>query len=274
MVCNVLHGEPFHLLFTSWPIMPLFKFLSLLSLCALSACAPHASHHAPTATIEAGVVIGTTTAVPGAASATVVNKFLGVPFAASPTRFAPPTSATPWSKPYNASFYGKTCPQQFSYPEAMRKQIMGLFDNPPPPGGEGEDCLNVNIFVPATPTMNKTVMVWIYGVRSCRLGNKSLTTCLGQSHVWLQCSGDLRWYKLRCESRRHHSGNQLQDECMFNTSSQSTSEPMILTYTRCLAFQARRCSLPTQQIWASWINTSLFNGFKATSMHSEALLTR
>ena len=150
---------------SSWPSrkMAVLQILIATSLIALCSGAPN-SGKAPAATIDAGVIVGTTTAVSGSA-ATVVNKFLGVPFAASPTRFAPPASATPFSQPFDASKYGLTCPQQFDYPEAAREQEMFFFDNPPPPGGEGEDCLNVNLFVPATETKDKSVMVWIYGVK-------------------------------------------------------------------------------------------------------------
>lgn len=143
--------------------MTFFPALATLALCTLVSCAP-TSGQAPIATIENGVVIGTATKVPGAASATVVNKFLGVPFAASPTRFAPPATATAWTKPFNASRYGDTCPQSFVYPQQARTFDMKLFDDPPPLGGQSEDCLNLNIYVPATATKNKTVMVWIYGV--------------------------------------------------------------------------------------------------------------
>ena len=139
------------------------RLLALLALSSLSSCAPQPSK-APRATIEAGVVIGAATSVSGAASATAVNKYLGVPFAASPTRFSPPASATAFTKPFNATRYGLTCPQQFNYPAAARAAQIEFFDTPGPPNGEGEDCLNVNIFVPVTETKNKTVMVWIFGV--------------------------------------------------------------------------------------------------------------
>ena len=135
------------------------RLLALLALSNLSSCAPQPSK-APRATVEAGVVIGTATSVSGGASATAVNKYLGVPFAASPTRFMPPASATPFTEPFNATRYGLTCPQQFDYPAAARQAQIAFFDTPMPAGGEGEDCLNVNIFVPVTETKNKTVMVW------------------------------------------------------------------------------------------------------------------
>lgn len=66
----------------------------------------------PTVTIDSGIVVGTTTALP---SATVrVNKFLGIPFAASPPeRFSPPQSAQSWSGALDASAFKPACIQQF-----------------------------------------------------------------------------------------------------------------------------------------------------------------
>ena len=145
--------------------------LALAACAVVGFCSPTYSA-APTATIDAGVIVGTTTSVSGA-SATVVHKYLGVPFAASPTRFAPATAPSPRSQPFDASKYGFVCPQQFNYPETTRNVTMELLDNPPPPVGEHEDCLNLNIYVPATATSQKTVMVWIYGVsrsNDCRNG--------------------------------------------------------------------------------------------------------
>lgn len=66
----------------------------------------------PTATIDAGIVHGTTTSLP-AATATV-NKYLGIPFAASPpVRFSPPEKPQSWSTPMNATAFKPACIQQF-----------------------------------------------------------------------------------------------------------------------------------------------------------------
>ena len=66
----------------------------------------------PTATIDVGEIIGTTTVPP---SATVtVNKFLGIPFAVTPPeRFAPPVPAKKFSKPVVAQAWSPACIQQF-----------------------------------------------------------------------------------------------------------------------------------------------------------------
>jgi carboxylesterase type B len=137
-----------------------------------------AAPHAPTATIDAGVVIGTTTSVAGA-SATIVNKFLGIPYAASPIRFAMPTKPAHWSKPYDASNYSWTCPQQFSYPEEARELQMAQA-NSDLIADEGEDCLNLNIWVPKTPKRGKAVMIWIHG-GDMTTGSSALTSTDGTS---------------------------------------------------------------------------------------------
>jgi hypothetical protein len=69
----------------------------------------------PTATIKSGVLMGTTTSIP---SATVlVNKFLGIPFAAAPTgsaRFSAPQLLAGWSEPKDTKKFSPACIQVFS----------------------------------------------------------------------------------------------------------------------------------------------------------------
>ena len=144
---------------------PLLRLLvTVVALFGVGDAAPAtSSSSAPSVTIDSGVVVGTTTVLAGAT--VTVEQYLGIPFAASPTRFAPPANPTPWQAPYQATKYGPACIQQFNYPETSRNASIAWFDTPPPPAGESEDCLNLNVYVPATPGKNKTVMAWIY-VRS------------------------------------------------------------------------------------------------------------
>ncbi|KAJ9641752.1 uncharacterized protein PV06_03775 [Exophiala oligosperma] len=147
-------------------------FVAIAAICALSAdAAAIVTSAAPSVTIDSGPVVGTTTSPPGASA--TVDKYLGIPFAASPVRFAPATKPTPWREPFQATKYGPACIQQFPYPEASRNLSIAWFNTPPPPAGESEDCLNVNVYVPGTPGSNKTVMAWIYG-GSLRMGANSL----------------------------------------------------------------------------------------------------
>lgn len=91
----------------------------------------------PTATIDAGVVIGTTTSLPYATA--TVNKFLGVPFAKSPpTRFAPPQEPAHFGT-LETKQWSPACIQQFVYPKAASEFTQAVFNYPPPQ--ESEDCL-------------------------------------------------------------------------------------------------------------------------------------
>ena len=131
----------------------------VLSALSLPSNTGHGGH--PTVTIDSGALQGISTSVPG--TAREVNKFLGVPFAAPPVRFSPPQPPESWETPYDATKYGPACVQQFSYPELTRAATIQWFNTPPPPAGESEDCLNLNVYVPQTPG-KKAVMAWIYGV--------------------------------------------------------------------------------------------------------------
>ena len=66
--------------------------------------------NAPTVTIDSGVVVGTSTNIPGASP---VVKYLGIPYAAPVERFSPPMRPAKWDSPLNATAYGQTCIQAF-----------------------------------------------------------------------------------------------------------------------------------------------------------------
>jgi carboxylesterase type B len=133
----------------------------------------------PTVTIDAGEIVGTTTSL--STAATLVNQFLGIPFAASPPeRFAPPEKPTQWPQPLDTKERKPACVQQFnckpSYlrsshglqltfidPEANRDFVQQIFNHEAPE--ESEDCLYLNVFAPASPPAGKgrAVLYWIYG---------------------------------------------------------------------------------------------------------------
>ncbi|PGG99296.1 hypothetical protein AJ79_08563 [Helicocarpus griseus UAMH5409] len=139
--------------------------LTSLALCAITAASTpsyDAKPQTPTVTIDSGVVAGTVTRLPS--SETTVNKFLGIPFGAPPVRFTPPKPVAPWDSVYDASDYKPACIQQFSYPEEARKRAIEWYNTPGPPAGESEDCLNLNVFAPASGSGSpKAVLFWVYG---------------------------------------------------------------------------------------------------------------
>lgn len=74
---------------------------------------PSASSHnvpaAPSATLDAGVIVGTTKTPLG--SRVTVNQFLGVPYAAKPVRFGMPEPPTKWKYPLETTKQAPSCYQ-------------------------------------------------------------------------------------------------------------------------------------------------------------------
>lgn len=67
----------------------------------------------PVATVLQGSILGISTNVPGAVLP--VHKYLGIPFAAPPKRFSPPTGPGPFvPNPYDASTLKPACVQEFN----------------------------------------------------------------------------------------------------------------------------------------------------------------
>ena len=162
--------------------LPVMAFLTL-SHAALLLTAVFASPSVslPTAVIDSGPIVGTTTLLPSATA--TVNKFLGIPFAASPPqRFSPPNVVQSWHQPLNVSAFKPACIQQFNCkaiiklvmlhtrpltffedPETVRDVTIAIFNTPPV--AESEDCLYLNVFSPSAPPPagGYAIMFWIYG---------------------------------------------------------------------------------------------------------------
>jgi acetylcholinesterase len=147
-----------------------FLWAKLFALCAATAtvfAAPSPTTYAtpPIVTLDKGTFIGT--------SNDGVNAFLGIPFAQPPVgylRFRQPQSLAPYSAgTYNATAFGLSCPQQaaaLAIPSGLPEETLealALEAGTPPPNGE--DCLTINVFVPANATCGAMlpIVVWIYG---------------------------------------------------------------------------------------------------------------
>src|ERR1039457_654208 len=85
-----------------------------------------------------------------------VRTFKGIPYAAPPVgplRWKAPQPAAPWTGVRQATGYGARCMQAPIYSDMIFHDT-----------GPSEDCLYLNLWMPATPVQPKLpVMVWIYG---------------------------------------------------------------------------------------------------------------
>ncbi|KAF8513089.1 Carboxylesterase [Gautieria morchelliformis] len=131
-------------------------------------------------TVQSSPVVITTSGILQGAEQDGVISFKGIPFA------LPPVGSLRWEPPIpllsldirNATALGPACLQQFTF--ATQNMSEFLFNNPPPPG-ESEDCLFLNVWAPVPSTgSTKPVVVWIYG-GSLQFGTGSLAVYDGTS---------------------------------------------------------------------------------------------
>lgn len=129
---------------------------------------------APSAVVDAGVIIGTATTLPS--STAKVKKFLGIPYAQPPVdqrRFLPPEPITTLEQsPLKATAWGSKCLDYTSselstmFSNTHRPQPLifnSLVDDGIP---ESEDCLFVNVYAPDQvncSTALRPVLLWIHG---------------------------------------------------------------------------------------------------------------
>ncbi|XP_036605948.1 cocaine esterase-like [Trichosurus vulpecula] len=136
----------------------------VLTLGALSLLIQAPGHHADdlTRTTEFGQIQGTQINIKGIDKD--VNVFLGVPFAKPPVgtlRFSPPQPPDSWSNVRDATSHPPMCLQDINLLEkiirAMKLNI--------PITANSEDCLYLNIYVPAhaKERARLPVMMWIHG---------------------------------------------------------------------------------------------------------------
>jgi para-nitrobenzyl esterase len=109
---------------------------------------PAFSQSAPQVKTKAGIVEGKDDGV--------VRAFLGIPYAAPPVgdrRWKPPVPSAKWSGARKATDFGAHCLQGNVFGDMVFRD-----------SGGSEDCLTLNVWVPAKPSSAKLpVMVWIYG---------------------------------------------------------------------------------------------------------------
>ena len=87
-----------------------------------------------------------------------VSRFLGIPYAASPTgsrRFKAPAPPAPWTGVREATAYGPTPPKP-DYPAPFDRLLAE-------PNIAGDDWLNLNVWTPDPAGAGLPVMVWIHG---------------------------------------------------------------------------------------------------------------
>src|SRR5580658_9731357 len=121
---------------------------ALLALAALFLAAAFTTASAQTVVTDTGTFIG----VPSPSDPTAVEVFFGIRYAAAPegaARWTPPQPPTPPAGTVLADFPGPACPQAGSTV----------------PLPQSEDCLFLNVYVPATskPHSKLPVFLWIHG---------------------------------------------------------------------------------------------------------------
>ncbi|KAF4587403.1 carboxylesterase domain-containing protein [Ophiocordyceps camponoti-floridani] len=136
---------------------------SLAHLLLLLTASGLATASCPTVTAESGIFMGSETKLPSPDSP-IVNRFLGIPFAEPPIRFQLPEPARRSRQVYNATDFKPACIQKFDGPLPNKRRIKEWFNTPPPPAGESEDCLYLNVYAPVGATQgSKAVLFWIFG---------------------------------------------------------------------------------------------------------------
>ncbi|KAM4889466.1 cholinesterase isoform 2-T2 [Thomomys bottae] len=131
-------------------------------LCPLLLCLfvekSHSTEGDTLVTTQTGTVRGMNWAVLGG----TVTAFLGIPYAQPPLgrlRFQKPRAVRKWPDIWNATTHANSCYQNIdqSFPGFSGSEMWN------PNTRLSEDCLYLNVWVPAPRPLNASVLVWIYG---------------------------------------------------------------------------------------------------------------
>jgi para-nitrobenzyl esterase len=93
-----------------------------------------------------------------------VAVFKGIPYASIPARFLPPAPAVTWFGVRDTLAFGPACPQNTGPPPAGRvAEVQTVFGMPHRETEEGENCLVLNVWTPATDGAPRPVLFRIHG---------------------------------------------------------------------------------------------------------------
>jgi carboxylesterase type B len=140
---------------------------------ALISCLAHAGISIaapPTVTLESGTLEGISNT---GNNNRIVHRYLGVPFAKPPKRFAPPEALEPSNRTLKADLKGPACIEVGGSTGASAGSLVP----------SSEDCLFLNVYAPAPAPdgkAEKAVMVWLFG-GALQFGSASVPTYDGTS---------------------------------------------------------------------------------------------
>jgi hypothetical protein len=241
-------------------------------------------HHAPTATINAGTIIGKTTSLPAALGP--VNQFLGVPFAKSPPeRFSPAQPASRFVEPFNATEFKPACIQQFrcrchtKRAKCIPYQHQQIHKQP---------RISINTSSTTLPRLSqRTVCTSMFSLRQSQL--LVLVNLSYSGSLVVHYNSGMRVYSpTSCVSEGEvltGLGQATYDGSSFaahedvvvvtanyrtNGKSKVPNSVRDINMTKCLDSQAPLNSRSQSGIWASSTNASHWTGSSETSMHSAA----
>ncbi|XP_078676528.1 cocaine esterase-like [Branchiostoma floridae x Branchiostoma belcheri] len=146
--------------------------LRIFALFLVAVSRPVVGQESPTRVTESGTIMGSTATV----ERVVVERYLGVPYAAPPLgnlRFLKPQPVREWEGVKYANDYGDSC-MQYPQPENI---------------ATSEDCLYLNVFVPRVTLeedeTNMAVMVYLHG------GRFNSDTATAYNGEWLAAVGEV-----------------------------------------------------------------------------------